>query len=249
MSSNQILLLGAIAGFTIFLGLPVQAGCRQPSRFQATVFVAAIATGIPRLSALGRAHGRDRAGRGGVDGGVRRPHRPAGRRSSATGPLFTTLFRRSGDEPRLLRPDRLADGEPRIRSLGAASAVEYERVTAGKAVLRADARASGSRHGIGLHNFSEGLAIGQSAASGRDQPCAHARWIGFGLHNAHGGFGIVGPFSAENEQPNVGLSSRLLGLIGGGPTFIGTLIGQPLDSQRSLSIALPWPSLPARSCT
>ena len=56
--------------------------------------------------------------------------------------------------------------------------------------------------GIGLHNFSEGLAIGQSAASGAID-LALVLVIGFGLHNATEGFGIVGPFSGQ-ERPSWG---------------------------------------------
>ena len=49
--------------------------------------------------------------------------------------------------------------------------------------------------------------------------------IGFGLHNATEGFGIVGPMSGEAERPSWGFLG-LMGLIGGGPTFLGTVIGQ-----------------------
>jgi zinc transporter, ZIP family len=48
--------------------------------------------------------------------------------------------------------------------------------------------------------------------------------IGFGLHNATEGFGIVAPMAAEGEMPSWGFLG-VLGLIGGGPTFVGTLIG------------------------
>src|SRR5690242_20221275 len=44
MSTNQILLLGAIAGFTIFLGLP--AGRLQRLPIAAAAFLSAVATGI-----------------------------------------------------------------------------------------------------------------------------------------------------------------------------------------------------------
>jgi zinc transporter, ZIP family len=50
--------------------------------------------------------------------------------------------------------------------------------------------------GIGLHNFSEGLAIGNSAASG-ELSLALLLIIGFGLHNATEGFGIVAPLAGE----------------------------------------------------
>ena len=44
--------------------------------------------------------------------------------------------------------------------------------------------------GIGLHNFAEGLAIGQAAA-GDEIALATLLVIGFALHNATEGFGIV----------------------------------------------------------
>ena len=78
--------------------------------------------------------------------------------------------------------------------------------------------------GIGLHNFAEGLAIGQAAAS-EQVALATLLVIGFGLHNATEGFGIVAPLAGEAERPSWGFLA-LLGLIGGGPTFVGTLIGQ-----------------------
>ena len=77
--------------------------------------------------------------------------------------------------------------------------------------------------GIGLHNFAEGLAIGNSAAQGELQ-LAVLLVIGFGLHNATEGFGIVAPVAAS-RRPSWGYLA-VLGLIGGGPTFLGTLVGQ-----------------------
>ena len=82
--------------------------------------------------------------------------------------------------------------------------------------------------GIGLHNFSEGLAIGQSAAAG-EISLALLLIIGFALHNATEGFGIVAPMSGARSRPGWGYLA-LLGLIGGGPTFVGTLIGQAVVS-------------------
>ncbi len=75
--------------------------------------------------------------------------------------------------------------------------------------------------GIGLHNFSEGLAIGQSAAVGALQ-LAIVLMIGFGLHNMTEGFGIAGPLTG---QPVSWRFVALLGFIGGGPTFLGTMVG------------------------
>jgi ZIP family zinc transporter len=77
--------------------------------------------------------------------------------------------------------------------------------------------------GIGAHNFSEGLAIGQSYISGAIA-LAVLLIIGFGAHNATEGFGIAGPLTGATNKPKVRFL-LLLGLIGGGPTFVGTLIG------------------------
>lgn len=78
--------------------------------------------------------------------------------------------------------------------------------------------------GIGLHNFSEGLAIGQSAAGG-EVSLALVLVIGFGLHNATEGFGITAPLAGEAARPSWA-QLGILGLIGGGPTVLGTLLGQ-----------------------
>jgi ZIP family zinc transporter len=78
--------------------------------------------------------------------------------------------------------------------------------------------------GIGLHNFAEGLAIGQSAAKG-ELRLALLLIVGFGLHNATEGFGIVAPLAADSERPSWRFLFTL-GLIGGGPTFFGTAVGQ-----------------------
>ena len=75
--------------------------------------------------------------------------------------------------------------------------------------------------GIGLHNFSEGLAIGQSYAGGAIT-LALTLVIGFGLHNMTEGFGIAAPLAGRKVSKKY---IALLGLIGGGPTFIGAVLG------------------------
>jgi ZIP family zinc transporter len=77
--------------------------------------------------------------------------------------------------------------------------------------------------GIGAHNFSEGLAIGQSYASGAIG-LALMLIIGFAAHNTTEGFGIAAPLTSLSKRS----SNRFLllsGLIGGGPTFLGTILG------------------------
>jgi ZIP family zinc transporter len=80
--------------------------------------------------------------------------------------------------------------------------------------------------GIGMHNFGEGLAIGSSAAAGRAS-LAVLLVAGFGAHNATEGFGIVAPLAAVGDRPPIGRLG-LLGLIAGGPTFLGTLTGDQM---------------------
>jgi ZIP family zinc transporter len=64
---------------------------------------------------------------------------------------------------------------------------------------------------IGLHNFAEGLAIGVSASTGEIE-LATVLIIGFALHNATEGFGITG-------------------LIGGAPVFVGAMVGYEVESE------------------
>lgn len=88
--------------------------------------------------------------------------------------------------------------------------------------------------GIGMHNLAEGLAIGQSAAQG-ETSLALLLVVGFGLHNATEGFGIVAPLAGQAERPSWG-QLGLLGLIAGGPTFLGTVAGQAITSD-TLAVA------------
>ncbi len=75
--------------------------------------------------------------------------------------------------------------------------------------------------GIGLHNFSEGLVIGQSFITG-SIVFGYTLVIGFALHNATEGFGIVAPIAGTSPSVRFLLLACLLA---GGPTFVGTLIG------------------------
>jgi ZIP family zinc transporter len=80
---------------------------------------------------------------------------------------------------------------------------------------------------IGLHNFAEGLAIGVASRSG-EVSLAATLIVGFALHNATEGFGIVGPLGdARPSWRWLGLA----GLIGGGPTLVGTMIGYRITAE------------------
>jgi zinc transporter, ZIP family len=60
--------------------------------------------------------------------------------------------------------------------------------------------------------------------------------IGFAMHNATEGFGITAPLAGDTDldgiprRPSWGLL-LILGLIGGGPTFLGTAVGHWFTSE------------------
>jgi ZIP family zinc transporter len=80
---------------------------------------------------------------------------------------------------------------------------------------------------IGLHNFAEGLAIGVSASAGNIS-LATVLIVGFALHNATEGFGIVGPLG--DVRPSWRWLG-MVGLIGGAPTFLGAMLGYSVTSE------------------
>src|SRR4051794_13775911 len=211
MGLTRTLLLGVIAGVTILVGMPVG----RASRLSATVklFLNAVAIGVllflvwdvlsaawePLDAALSATH----EGTGGI-GPV------LGYGALFAGGLTVGLMG-------LVAYDRLLMRRRRRPSLGPGAMSVHEPVGRGLASWSPGRRlALLIAVGIGLHNFAEGLAIGQSAASG-DIALATVLVIGFALHNATEGFGIVAPMAAEEPKPSWGLL-LVLAAIGGGPT-------------------------------
>jgi zinc transporter, ZIP family len=211
MTLAATVLLGAIAGFTIYLGLPF-ARLKHP-RPSLQAFLNALATGIlvfllwdvitkasePITTAL-----------------------QAARSGQATSfALLLTLFAGGFGvgllslvyfERRFLRrPGQTAPQAPR---LGAASPQQLALMIA---------------TGIGLHNFSEESAIGQSSRAGAIG-LATILIVGFGLHNTTEGFGIAAPLTTAGTRPAWAFLG-LVGLIGGGPTFLGTVVGFSVRSE------------------
>ncbi|MGZ4427268.1 MAG: ZIP family metal transporter [Nocardioidaceae bacterium] len=237
MSLSMTLLLGFIAGVTIVLGLPV-GRLRKPAP-SLRLFLNAVAVGVllflvwdvlsaawePIDAALGSVH----EGHGGLGsafgygllffGGL------------AVGLLSLVWYERwmgrrvharPADAPRPQGPGAMTLGEVKPPR-GLASWSAARRLSLMIAV------------GIGLHNFAEGLAIGQSAASG-EIALAVMLVIGFGLHNATEGFGIVAPLTADVDGAGRQRTPSwpfllMLGAIGGGPTFVGTIIGHGFTSE------------------
>ena len=221
MSTAQILLLGAIAGCTIFIGLPV-ARMKNVSPSLRSM-LAAVATGIlvfllwDVLSAAVEP----------VEGALESGH--DGRFFWLT-TLLTVGF--AVGLLSLVYYDAWMKARRRRAFLlgpGAASPAELEHEYHFAGLSPAKWLAVFIATGIGLHNFSEGLAIGQSAAND-ELSLAIALVIGFALHNSTEGFGIAAPLSGDTELPGWGFLG-LMGLIAGGPTFIGTVVGQAWVSE------------------
>jgi len=80
------------------------------------------------------------------------------------------------------------------------------------------------------------LAIGQSYVTG-EISLAILLIIGFGAHNTTEGFGIAGPLSGLINRPRIRFL-LLMGLIGGGPTFIGTIMGSMWNSNLAFILFL-----------
>ena len=123
------------------------------------------------------------------------------------------------------RPAPIAGGEQ--EAVLPAHLIERQREQGGAArrlALQTGITIAGA---IGLHNFAEGLAIGVSAKTGA-VGLATVLVVGFALHNTTEGFGIVGPLGGVRPSWRWLL---LAGLLGGGPTFVGTLVGYQVHSE------------------
>jgi zinc transporter, ZIP family len=207
MNQATTVLLGAIAGATIFLGLPVARLRGLPKAVQG--FLNAFATGIlvfllwdilshaggPVTAALKQGQRGSFAAMALIfAGGI------------AAGLLGLVYFNRS-----IFSHLRHGTANPSPRALSLAIAT-----------------------GLGLHNLSEGLAIGESAHVGAIA-FTGVLAVGFALHNITEGFGIAAPMTTEAKPASWGFLA-LAGLIGGGPTFVGTWIGY-LASSAYFSVA------------
>ena len=227
MSFGETIGLGALAGFTIFIGLP--AGRLQLLGTRTRVGLAMFSVGILAFIFVDV-----------LSSGLTIVHSALDQvkhHTGSVGYLILLVALLAGGF--LAGSSGLAGLERRLRprtppmaggaGAAAATASEAEALAneldvARRRTLRMCLTIAGA---IGIHNFGEGLAIGVSARAGAIS-LATVLIIGFALHNATEGFGIVGPLGAV--RPSWGWLG-LAGLIGGGPTFLGTLVGYSITSQ------------------
>ena len=251
MSLQKTLLLGFIAGVTILFGLPIGRLKRPAPRLR--LMLNAVAVGIlvflvwdvmsagwePVDQALGSFHD----GNGGLGAAFGYGALFAG--GLAVGLLGLVAYERWMDRVAHTPEAAIVDGPTDGPTDGAASIItggSGSVALAEKAPPRTGLASWAPSHqlalliavGIGLHNFAEGLAIGQAAANS-EIALATLLVVGFALHNATEGFGIVAPLATATEADGTRAipSWRLLlglGAIGGGPTFIGTAVGHSLTS-------------------
>ena len=216
MTPTQVTLLGAIAGATIFLGLPLGRVKAEMPRTRA--WLNALATGILLFLLWDvLAHAWEP-----IDAGL-----AAKDATSVAGLAVVFAAGITIGLISLVYFDRWIAARAAVGASNGPGAASVAEFTA-RPISHARTLAMMIAVGIGLHNFAEGLAIGNSAANG-ELELAVLLVIGFATHNATEGFGIVAPMAAERYRPSWAYLI-LLGVIGGGPTMIGTIVGQQFTS-------------------
>lgn len=228
MSFAETVLLGALAGLTIYLGLPLgrvpQMGARTRvalAMFSVGILVFLLVDVLSHGFAITEeAVSAFHEGTGSLGHAALLALLLVGGfalGSAGLGILERRLRRRS----RTLPP--IAGG-----ATDALTIEGHERLAAPARAGRVQALQTGLiiATAIGLHNFAEGLAIGVSARAG-EIGLATVLIVGFALHNATEGFGIVGPLG--DVKPSWRWLA-LAGLIGGGPTVLGSMIGYRVTS-------------------
>lgn len=224
MTFAETVALGALAGFTIYLGLPI-ARVGNLSR-RTRVALAMLAVGILAfLFADIFEHGF---------GILEEPWEKGGETGEAIGLLllvgagFAAGTGGLGFIESRLRPDRppppVAGGSVDVVSVQDAELLADHDDAVRSHALRVGMTVAAA---IGIHNFAEGLAIGVSANAG-EIGLATVLIIGFALHNATEGFAIVGPLG--DVKPSWAWLG-LAGLVGGGPVLLGAMVGYSVDSQ------------------
>src|SRR4051794_8543545 len=226
MSFAQTALLGAIAGSTIFLGLPIGRAQNLGTRSRAALSM--LSAGILAFLFMD-------VGSEGLS--IVEQHLDAFKDGQASlwpvAGLFALLAAGfmlgvggiATAQRRLARAARppMAGGES--AAMSPTELVEQRRAV-GDVERRALRTGMVIATAIGLHNFAEGLAIGVSARAGA-VGLATVLIVGFALHNATEGFGIVGPLGGLRPSWTWLATA---GLVAGSPTFLGAMVGYQVTS-------------------
>jgi ZIP family zinc transporter len=228
MTFAETVLLGALAGFTIYLGLPFARLQVMSDRARvglamfavgvlAFLFVDIFEHGLEIVEEPVEAFSDGEQGIGEALGllllvGV----------GFAAGSAGLATLERWMRPPKPLPP--MAGGSVDALTVEDAQALEREAAGRRERALQVGMTIAAA---IGLHNFAEGLAIGVSASTG-EIALATVLIVGFALHNATEGFGIIGPLGSV--RPSWGWLA-LAGLVGGGPVFVGAMVGYNVNSE------------------
>jgi ZIP family zinc transporter len=228
MSFGETVLLGALAGFTIYLGLPF--GRVRIVSPRAKVALAMFSVGVLAfLFAEVLVHGVEivehqfdklHDGNGSLGYGVLLCLMLGG--GFAAGSAGLALVEQWMRPARKAPP--IAGGATDAMTVEQAGLLDQEQLAVRARALRTGMTIAAA---IGLHNFAEGLAIGVSASTG-EIGLATVLIIGFAVHNATEGFGIIGPLG--DVRPSWGWLA-VAGLVGGGPVFLGSMIGYNVTSE------------------
>ena len=227
MSFAETVLLGGLAGFTIYLGLPF--GRIEFVSQRAKVALAMFSVGVLAfLFAEVLVHGVEIVeehfeelgeGEGSLLEGLGLALMFGGGFTAGSAGLALVERRM-----RMAKQPPIAGGAADAMTVEQAGMAAAEDVGARALALRTGMMIAAA---IGLHNFAEGLAIGVSASTG-EIGLATVLIIGFAVHNATEGFGIVGPLG--DVRPSWRWLA-LAGLIGGGPVFLGAIVGYNVTSE------------------
>jgi len=233
VSFAQTVALGALAGFTIYIGLPV--GRLQLLGRRARVALAMFSVGVLAFIFVDVLSHASTIVNDGMQA-VKQHHSSVGHLVWLVALLAAGFAAGSAGLAMVERRMRPLSTQPPIAGgagAGAGAAALGGDVADAAAAEVEAARRRALRTGltiaaaIGVHNFAEGLAIGVSARAGAIS-LATVLIIGFALHNATEGFGIIGPLGEVTPSWRwIGLA----GLIGGGPTFLGSMVGYAVTSQ------------------
>jgi zinc transporter, ZIP family len=228
VSFGETVVLGALAGFTIYLGLPF--GRLRLVSDRARVALAMFSVGVlaflfaeilthgveiveEAVEKLGDGHGNlpEALGLALLFGG-----------GFAAGSAGLALIEQRMRPPKPARP--ISGGSTDALTVDQAELLAQEQLVTRARALRVGMTIAVA---IGLHNFAEGLAIGVSASTG-EIGLATVLIVGFAVHNATEGFGIVGPLG--EVRPSWSWLA-VAGMVGGAPTFLGTIVGYNVTSE------------------